>query len=93
MSLDMTSKVRNKRKATRKRDGRAKITSQGQISIPRQAMREAGVEPGETLQARADGPGRIVLELVEHPMLKHIGAGTGMFDRDELERLRDEWDR
>lgn len=56
-------------------------------------MREAGLGPGETLHARADGPGRIVLEVVEHPMVKFFGAGTGMFDRAELERLRDEWDR
>lgn len=93
MSLDMDSKVRNKQTATRRRDGRVKVTSQGQISIPRQAMREAGIKPGERLQAQVDGPGRIILESVEDPILKLIGSGSGLWDRSELEKTRREWER
>lgn len=91
----MNSKVRNKQKATRKRDGRVKITSQGQVSIPRQAMRDAGLGPGDLLQASVDDDGRIVLEPVreESLVLKVAGIGTGLFDRAEFEKLRDEWDR
>lgn len=95
MSLDMTPKVRNKPKATRKRNGKVRITSQGQISIPRQVMREAGLSPGDALQATVDVDGRVILEPVaaSGQILKWAGAGTGMFDRGEFEKLRNEWDR
>lgn len=80
-------------KKTRRRDGRVRVTAQGQVSIPRQVQREAGISPGEQLQARVEGPGRIVFETVEDPLLKLIGSGTGLWDRSELEKIRDEWDR
>lgn len=96
----MSSKVRNKQPVkepvTRRRDGRVKITSQGQISIPRQVMREAGVEPGDRLQASVDAAGRIVLEAEVDPLLALIGsAPPGAFDgaQAELQKMREEWDR
>lgn len=100
MSLDMASKVRNKQpaeKRTRKRDGRVKVTSQGQISIPRQVMREAGIEPGDRLQASTDGEGRVVFEVEHDPLLEMIGSappGIWAGTQEEIRRMRDEeWDR
>lgn len=93
----MASKVRNKRAATRKRDGKVTVTSQGQISIPRQVMREAGIGPGDRVQASTDGEGRIILEVESDPLLALLGsAPPGMFDgfQEEIRRMRDEeWDR
>lgn len=89
----MSSKVKNKTKQTRRRDGKVKVTAQGQVSIPRQAMREAGIRPGDQVQARVEGPGRIVFEVVTDPWEAVIGSGGGLFDRAAIERTRDEWDR
>ena len=93
----MESKVRNKPKATRKRDGKVTVTSQGQISIPRQVMRAAGIGPGDRVQASTDGEGRIILEVETDPLLALLGsAPPGVFDgvQDEIRRMRDEeWDR
>ncbi|MFT4050361.1 MAG: AbrB/MazE/SpoVT family DNA-binding domain-containing protein [Solirubrobacterales bacterium] len=87
----------NKKKTTRVRDGKVKVTSQGQISIPRQVMREAGVKPGDRLQASTDGEGRIILEHETDPLLAIIGsAPPGIWDgaQAEIRRMRDEeWDR
>jgi len=87
------NKQRAAARTTRKRDGKVRITSQGQVSIPRQAMREAGLGPGDQLQARVEAPGRIVFEVVEDPLLKVLGSANGLFDRAELEAVRKEWDR
>jgi AbrB family looped-hinge helix DNA binding protein len=93
----MAPKVNNKSKVTRRRDGKVKITSQGQISIPRHVMREAGVGPGDRLQASIDADGKIILEAVSDPFMDLIGsAPPGLFAgmQEEIRRMRDEeWDR
>jgi len=87
----------NKQKSTRKRDGKVTVTSQGQISIPRQVMREAGIKPGDRVQASTDREGRIILEVETDPLLALLGtAPPGMFEgfQEEIRRMRDEeWDR
>ena len=62
------------------------------MTIPTDALREAGLAVGERLVARADGPGRVVLEREHDVVAEYAGALTGTFQRDELARLRDEWD-
>lgn len=96
----MTSKSRNRpnsrpaaTRRTRKRDGRVTLTTKNQVTIPAQVVRELGLTPGAKLQASADDDGRIVLEPVDDIVARFAGSCTGMFDRAELERLRDEWDR
>ncbi|MGK2878580.1 MAG: AbrB/MazE/SpoVT family DNA-binding domain-containing protein [Solirubrobacterales bacterium] len=74
-----------------------KVTPQGQVSIPRQVMREAGIGPGDRVQASTDGEGRIILEVETDPLLALLGtAPPGVFDgaQEEVRRMRDEeWDR
>lgn len=80
------SKVRVRRRGT------STITSQHQITLPVDALREAGLAAGDRLVARADGAGRIVL-VREHDVLAEFsGALTGIYRPDELSTLRDEWD-
>jgi bifunctional DNA-binding transcriptional regulator/antitoxin component of YhaV-PrlF toxin-antitoxin module len=69
----------------------AKISSKHQVTIPLEAMRNAGLEAGERLTARADGPGRVVLEREVDVLELYAGALTGAYDRDTLTQLRDEW--
>jgi len=70
----------------------AKISSQHQVTIPQEAMRNAGLEAGERMTARADGPGRVVLEREEDVLKLYAGTLTGVYDGETLDQLRDEWD-
>jgi bifunctional DNA-binding transcriptional regulator/antitoxin component of YhaV-PrlF toxin-antitoxin module len=70
----------------------AKISSKHQVTIPQEAMRSAGLEAGERLTARADGPGRVVLEREVDILELYAGSQTGVYDGETLAQLRDEWD-
>lgn len=46
---------------------RTQISPQHQITIPSVPFRKAGLVPGDRLHARAQGPGRVILERLETP--------------------------
>jgi bifunctional DNA-binding transcriptional regulator/antitoxin component of YhaV-PrlF toxin-antitoxin module len=76
-----------------KKPGRiAKISSKHQVTIPLAAMRQAGFETGDRVVARAEGPGRVVLERVHDVIGDAAGILTGVFGPDDVESLRAEWD-
>ena len=72
--------------------GTTRISSKHQITIPVDALRAAGLEVGDRVVAHAEGPGRVVLEREHDVLAEFVGALTGVYDLDELEQLRDEWD-
>ena len=75
-----------------RRRGATTISSKHQITIPAAELRAAGLETGERLVARADGPGRVVLER-EHDVLgEFAGQLTGVYAQHSVDTLRDEWD-
>lgn len=78
-------KVKNRWRGT-------KISEKHQVTIPIDAMRVAGLEAGERVIARADGPGRVVLEREEDVLEIYSGSLTGIFEHGILENLRNEWD-
>jgi bifunctional DNA-binding transcriptional regulator/antitoxin component of YhaV-PrlF toxin-antitoxin module len=68
------------------------ISRKNQVTLPVNALRAAGLEPGDDLRVQAVGPGR--LELVRADDL--IGEFAGVFDADVypdgyLDGLRREW--
>jgi bifunctional DNA-binding transcriptional regulator/antitoxin component of YhaV-PrlF toxin-antitoxin module len=69
-----------------------RISSKHQVTIPVDAMREAGLEVGERVVARVEGPGRVVLERSDDVLALYAGCMTGVYEPDDLERLRDEWE-
>lgn len=74
-----------------RRRGATRISAKHQITIPAAELRAAGLEPGERLVARADGPGRVVLER-EHDMVAEFsGALTGVYAESSVDALRNEW--
>lgn len=79
-------KVKNRRR------GATRISSKNQITIPADAMRSAGLEIGERVVARADGPGRVVLEREHDLIAEFAGALTGIYLPNEVDELRSEWD-
>lgn len=79
----MAGKV--KRRSTR-------VSSKHQVTIPADAFRGAGLEPGDTLQAEAIGAGRVVLTRVDELIERYSGALSVDGDlRRQVEELREEW--
>jgi len=68
------------------------VSSKHQVTIPVEALRAAGIEAGDRLVARADGPGRVVFEREVDVLTVFVGSLTGVYEPDELTGLRDEWD-
>jgi bifunctional DNA-binding transcriptional regulator/antitoxin component of YhaV-PrlF toxin-antitoxin module len=75
----------------KRRRGAARVSSKHQVTIPVDALRAAGIEVGDRLVARADGPGRIVFEREADVVADLAGALTGAYEPGELNDLRDEW--
>jgi bifunctional DNA-binding transcriptional regulator/antitoxin component of YhaV-PrlF toxin-antitoxin module len=75
----------------KRRRGSSRVSSKNQVTIPVEALREAGVRPGERLVASVDGPGRIVFQREGDALEGLAGALTGTYRPGELEELRAEW--
>jgi bifunctional DNA-binding transcriptional regulator/antitoxin component of YhaV-PrlF toxin-antitoxin module len=75
----------------KRRRGTSRISAKHQITIPTAALRAAGLEAGERVVARADGPGRVVLERETDVLAEFAGALSGAYGADELDELRNEW--
>lgn len=71
--------------------GTTAISSKHQVTIPVDAMQEAGFRPGDRLRARAEGSGKVVLEREADPLEAFLGALTGVYEGFDLDALRDEW--
>ena len=72
--------------------GHTRISSKHQVTIPRGAFREAGLEAGDTLRVEAAGPGRVTLTRLDALLDKYRGAlSRGAVTRRDVDRLRDEW--
>ena len=74
-----------------RRRGTTAISSKHQVTIPVDAMHEAGFHPGDRLRARAEGAGKVVLEREAAPLDEFLGALTGAYEGFDLDALRDEW--
>ena len=81
----MSSEVKKRRRGT------TAISSKHQVTIPTDAMREAGLRAGDRLRARAEGHGKVVLEREADALDEFLGAATGLYEGFDLEALRDEW--
>lgn len=75
----------------KRRRGTSRISAKHQITIPTEALRGAGLEVGERVLARADGPGRVVLEREADVVEEFAGVLKGVYTSGELDGLRDEW--
>jgi bifunctional DNA-binding transcriptional regulator/antitoxin component of YhaV-PrlF toxin-antitoxin module len=83
----MSSEVKKQISRTRTR-----ISSKHQVTIPKQAMSDAGLRSGDRLRAEPAGRGRVLLIRDESMVERHAGELTGVYAPGGLERLRDEWD-
>ncbi|MGQ0576118.1 MAG: AbrB/MazE/SpoVT family DNA-binding domain-containing protein [Pseudonocardia sp.] len=81
----------------RRRGRTTKVSSKNQVTLPVAALRAAGVGPGDVLrvEVEADGVFRLVRE--RDPWWELFGklssGGLPIMSREELEEMRDEWER
>lgn len=80
------------REVKNRRRGTSRVSSKHQVTIPTDALRAAGLEVGERLVAHADGPGRVVFEREADVLAEFSGALTGVYESNEIDGLRNEWD-
>lgn len=82
----LTNYPEGRRRAT------CRVGSKHQVTIPVDALRNAGLEVGDRVVARVEGPGRVLLEREEDVVVTFAGALTGLYEPTYLDDLRDEWD-
>jgi bifunctional DNA-binding transcriptional regulator/antitoxin component of YhaV-PrlF toxin-antitoxin module len=75
----------------KRRRGFTRISAKHQATIPVQALKEAGLKPGDEIRVVAAGRGRLVLERDLNLVERHAGTLPGVYEPGELDRLRDEW--
>lgn len=73
------------------RRGRTRISRKHQATIPVDALRRAGLKPGDELIVQAAGAGRITLVRADDVIAQHAGKGTGDYGPDYLDTVRGEW--
>jgi len=73
------------------RRGSTRISRKNQATLPVEALRRAGLKPGDELTVEATGPGRIVLVRAVDLVEKHAGKAPGIYPPGYLDQLRDEW--
>jgi bifunctional DNA-binding transcriptional regulator/antitoxin component of YhaV-PrlF toxin-antitoxin module len=79
------------KKVKKRRRGFTRISAKHQATLPVQALREAGLEPGDEVRVVAVGRGRLVLERDLNLVERHAGKLKNVYEPGELDRLREEW--
>ena len=73
----------------------ARLSSKSQIVIPAEIRRRLGIEPGDELLVEVEDD-RIVIRKSSKSALERLAGFAGPRWRgyaDEIQRMRDEWDR
>lgn len=74
-----------------RRRGHTRISRKNQATLPMEALRQAGLKPGDELRVEAAGAGRIVLVRAVDLIERHAGKAPGVYPPGYLDQLRDEW--
>lgn len=67
------------------------MSSKNQVTLPVDALRAAGLQPGDEVTVRAVGTGELLIAARSSRVRRHAGIATGIYRPGELDRLRDEW--
>jgi AbrB family looped-hinge helix DNA binding protein len=81
----------------KRRRGYTRVSAKNQVTLPVEALKQAGLAPGDELRVEVDRAGRIVLSraVSREDRLRAIeetaGSMPGIWKPGDLDRLRDEW--
>ena len=68
------------------------ISRKNQVTLPVDALRAAGLEPGDDLRVQAVGPGRLELARADELVEEFAGVfDDSVYPSDYLDKLRREW--
>jgi bifunctional DNA-binding transcriptional regulator/antitoxin component of YhaV-PrlF toxin-antitoxin module len=68
------------------------ISRKNQVTLPVDALREAGLEPGDDVRVQVIGPGRLQLVRAEDMVAEFAGVfDATVYPAGYLEELRREW--
>ena len=71
----------------------SKVSSKNQVTLPVEAMRQAGLRAGDEVTVRPVGDGEVIIAARGSRVRRHAGIASDIYPADELDRLRDEWER
>jgi len=68
------------------------ISRKNQVTLPVEALRKAGLKPGDDVQVLVVGAGRLELVRIDELVAEFAGAlGSAVYPDVYLEELRGEW--
>lgn len=73
-----------------------KVSRKNQVTLPVAALRAAGVAPGDVLRVEVEAEGVFRLVRQRDPwwdLFEEAKGSGGVTTREELEEMRDEWER
>ena len=73
------------------RRGRTRISAKNQVTVPVDALRRAGLQPGDELRVEAASSGRILLARSDRPLERFAGSLRDAYPPGYLAELRREW--
>jgi len=72
--------------------GMSVISRKNQVTLPVEALRAAGLEPGDDVRVQAIAPGRVELVRTEDLVAEFAGVfDATVYPKDYLDKLRREW--
>jgi bifunctional DNA-binding transcriptional regulator/antitoxin component of YhaV-PrlF toxin-antitoxin module len=88
----MAINVKKGSRKTARRPGQSRISSKHQITIPTEAFREAGLQEGDVVRVKANGPGQVLIVRMDDLLDEYAGClSTGGELGRTVRGLREEW--
>jgi bifunctional DNA-binding transcriptional regulator/antitoxin component of YhaV-PrlF toxin-antitoxin module len=67
-----------------------RISSEHQVTLSDESLEAAGLQPGDAVVIEAEGPGRIIIRRAGPDPLSALGVFDGLYEPDDLARVRSE---